>query len=99
MFCKLVHASKANSPIVVIPAGNITLVILVLPVNALAPILVTVLLAMLLGIVIAPPAPVYPVIEIEVPLSVYVKSPDDKPHTNDSETRNNEIRNKCLIFG
>jgi hypothetical protein len=90
---------KAASPIDVTLVGIATPVSDVLSLNAFAPMAVTGLPPILLGIATLPPAPVYPVIEIEVPLSVYVKSPDDKPHTNDSETRNNEIRNKYLIFG
>jgi hypothetical protein len=58
------------------PTGNTTLVILAFPRKALLPILTTDLLAILPGIVIAPPMPVYPTIVIDGPFSVYIKSPN-----------------------
>jgi hypothetical protein len=58
------------------PTGNITLVMLVFLRKALSPILTTDFPAILPGIVIAPPMPVYPTIVIDGPFSVYVKSPN-----------------------
>jgi hypothetical protein len=68
---KLVQEPKAPASIVTNPLEKTTLVILVLLAKALIPITETDLPPMLLGIVIAPPLPVYPLIVTADPLSVY----------------------------